>query len=83
MSGGGDGSTVLEVGVDEATLPLLEKLEGVVLEGPGAQGRMRLRLAPDVTPNAVARAIIEAGHALHAMVPTGRTLEDVFMELTR
>ena len=44
---------------------------------------MRLRLAPDVTPNAVARAIIEAGHELHAMVPTGRTLEDVFMELTR
>jgi len=83
LAGGEEGSQVVEIAVDEAGLRVLEALDGVTLEGPGAQGRMRLRLAEGTTPADVAKAVIEAGHPLHAMVPTGRTLEDVFMELTR
>ncbi len=83
LAGGEEGSQVVEIGVDEAAHAVIEALDGVTLEGPGAQGRMRLRLAEGTAPADVAKAVIEAGHPLHAMVPTGRTLEDVFMELTR
>ncbi len=82
LAGGAEGVQVVEIGVEEGSRHLLEALDGVTIEGPGGQGRLRLRLE-GIEPTAVARAVIEAGHPLHALVPMGRSLEDVFMELTR
>jgi len=81
--GGSEGSQVVELGIDADAVAAVESIDGVTVEGPGGQGRLRVRLAVGVEPTDVARAVLDAGHALHAMVPKGRNLEDVFMELTR
>jgi ABC-2 type transport system ATP-binding protein len=81
--GGSEGSQVVELGIDPEAQAVVEALEGATIEGPGSQGRLRVRLAAGVNPTDVARAVLEAGHELHALVPKGRSLEDVFMELTR
>jgi ABC-2 type transport system ATP-binding protein len=53
----------------------------VELEGPGTQGRVRLRLK-GLEPAALNRRLMEAGVDVDALVPERRNLEDVFLEVT-
>ncbi|MCJ7511788.1 MAG: ABC transporter ATP-binding protein [Anaerolineales bacterium] len=50
----------------------------------GGQGEVEVSGTPgqDLRP-AVARRIVEAGHDLYALTPTGLSLEEVFLQLTR
>jgi len=84
VSGVDQGLTV-EIGVDdvEAAKATLATLHGLTIEGSGAAGRLRVRLAPGERPAAIAKALVGAGVGVDALVPSERNLEDVFMELTR
>jgi ABC-2 type transport system ATP-binding protein len=53
----------------------------VEVEGPGAEGRLRLRLI-GLEPAALNRRLVEAGVAIESLVPEKRNLEDVFHEVT-
>jgi ABC-type multidrug transport system ATPase subunit len=54
----------------------------VAVEGPGAHGRIRLRLS-GLEPAALNRRLLEAGVDVDALVPERRNLEDVFLEVTK
>ena len=60
----------------------LEGLEGVVLGGRTAAGRLQVRL-DGLSTAALNAALSERGVLLSALVPVERSLEDVFLEVTR
>jgi ABC-2 type transport system ATP-binding protein len=74
---------VVEVGaVDVAKLrTVVEAFPEVKVEGPGREGRLRLRLA-GLEPAALNRRLVEAGVEVESLVPEKRNLEDVFLEVT-
>lgn len=61
---------------------LLATLDGVELLGPGARGRLRLRLDA-MDSAALNRKLVQAGVPVDALVPHVRDLEDLFLEVTR
>jgi ABC-2 type transport system ATP-binding protein len=78
------GSPIVRVefgGDTEALRAALSALDGVTVEGPGGDGRLRAAVRGRTIP-AVVRALVEAGVELEAVVPDKRSLEDVFLEVT-
>ena len=79
-------SSVQEVDVAAADMARLGEaiaaLEGVSLIGDGVEGRLRLGLEGRTVPQ-LNRALLEAGVELEALVPVQKSLEDLFLALTR
>lgn len=72
----------VELGGDAAAIAeALRGAEGATIEGPGADGRLRVALRGRTVPDLV-RTLVQAGVALEAVVPDRRSLEDVFLEVT-
>ena len=84
LTGDADGQagSCLRVGLADGA-PLPDTLPGVRSREPLGGGRYRLHLTPgaDPTPD-VARALVEAGCALHELVAEERSLEQIFVEVT-
>lgn len=79
-------SSVQEVdvaAVDMAALgQTITRLEGVSLIGDGVEGRLRLGLEGR-TVSELNRALLDAGVEVEALVPVQKSLEDLFLALTR
>lgn len=79
-------SSVQEVdvaAVDMAALgQTITRLEGVSLIGDGVEGRLRLGLEGRTVPE-LNRALLDAGVEVEALVPVQKSLEDLFLALTR
>lgn len=79
-------SSVKEVDVEVSDMDalggLVDKMGGVSLVGDGVEGRLRLALE-GVTVPALNRQLIEAGLEVEALVPVQKSLEDLFLALTR
>jgi len=76
---------ILEVAsVDEGALKAaLEGMDDLDLLGAGASGRLRVRLQGTLTAGALNRRLVQADIDLTALVPETRSLEDVFLEVTK
>ena len=73
---------VVEIGGDAEALRLaVASMPEVALEGPGGEGRVRLRLTGMEIPELV-RRLVAAGVAIETVLPDRRNLEDVFVEVT-
>lgn len=85
LSGSASPGILLEIGAPElgAVEGILAAMAGVSVEGPGGEGRLRVRLDDNVATADVARKLLAADIPIEALVPIRRNLEDVFMELTR
>ncbi|MEC7947432.1 MAG: ABC transporter ATP-binding protein [Myxococcota bacterium] len=79
-------SSVLEVDVGATDMTALARiapgLPGVALLGDGAEGRLRLGLEGRTVPQ-LNRALLEAGIDVEALVPVQKSLEELFLALTR
>ena len=79
-------SSVQEVDVGAADMAALgeaiARLDGVSLIGDGVEGRIRLGLEGRTVPQ-LNRALMDAGVELEALVPVQKSLEDLFLALTR
>lgn len=79
-------SSVQEVDVGAADMAALgeaiARLDGVSLIGDGVEGRLRLGLEGRTVPQ-LNRALMDAGVELEALVPVQKSLEDLFLALTR
>lgn len=79
-------SSVQEVDVAASDMAALGKaiaaLEGVELIGDGVEGRLRLGLEGRTVPQ-LNRALLDAGVEVEALVPVQKSLEDLFLALTR
>jgi len=75
---------ILEIdSTDEPGLrSILEGMDDVEILGPGASGRLRVRLGRDTAIGAVNRRLVQADIEVTALVPQTRNLEDVFLEVT-
>jgi len=84
MVAGAAGANVIEVGTPtpDALVGAVEGLDGVEILGPGEHGRIRIRPGT-MDSAALNRHLVEKGVAVEALVPIQRSLEDVFLELTR
>ncbi len=72
----------VEVGADPDALRVaVANIPEVTVEGPGAEGRVRVRLAGMEVPELV-RRLVAAGVAIDSVLPDRRNLEDVFVEVT-
>ncbi|HHO50416.1 MAG TPA: ABC transporter ATP-binding protein [Deltaproteobacteria bacterium] len=83
LAGEASPTHVVEIGTPEPTL-LEQHISGwpeITLEGPGREGRRRLRVQGLEIPQLVQR-LVEAGVPLQSVVPEQRNLEDVFLEVT-
>jgi ABC-2 type transport system ATP-binding protein len=79
------GGQQVELGIDAAARPaalqVFDRLGGVSVSGEAEEGRMLLSLrGPDVAQ--FNRALVEAGIAVHALVPRAGTLEELFLSVT-
>ena len=74
---------IVEVGGPDldAIRAVIAGVEGVEALGAGEKGRLRVSHG-EVPPAELNRRLVEAGVAVDALVPAGRNLEDVFMEVT-
>jgi ABC-2 type transport system ATP-binding protein len=80
----GDGSPIRVVEVAAPIEALTQAVTGwpeVEVEGPGAEGRLRLRLR-GLEPAALNKRLVQAGVDVDALIPERRNLEDVFLEVT-
>jgi ABC-2 type transport system ATP-binding protein len=69
---------------DEGALKAaLEGMDDLDLLGSGASGRQRIRLNGELSAAVVNRRLIAADIDVTALVPETRSLEDVFLEVTR
>jgi ABC-2 type transport system ATP-binding protein len=79
-------STVQEVDLGAADLQALGRvigeLDGVTLIGDGTEGRLRVGLDGVDVPT-LNRALVTAGVSVEAVVPVQKSLEDLFLSLTR
>jgi len=79
-------SSVQEVDVAAVDMIALGKaistMDGVSLIGDGVEGRIRLGLEGRSVPQ-LNRALLDAGIELEALVPVQKSLEDLFLALTR
>jgi ABC-type multidrug transport system ATPase subunit len=79
-------SSVQEVDVAAVDMAALGKavatIDGVSLIGDGVEGRIRLGLEGPTVPQ-LNRALLDAGIELEALVPVQKSLEDLFLALTR
>jgi len=84
ISGGHEGACRLEVGAQVADKlnAALQQLDGATVVGPGQAGRL-LVVLDELTPAAFNRHLMEQGVEVTALVPQERSLEDVFLEVTR
>ncbi len=81
------GSTVapvIEVGSSDpdALHAAIASIEGAEVLGPGERGRLRVRPGT-LDAAALNRHLVQAGVPVDTLVPLQRSLEDVFLELTR
>ena len=78
-----DGARVLSIGATdlEALAAALAALEGVEIVGEPEGGRLTVHHSLPVPT--IVRALVEAGVEVEALVPSTRSLEDVFLEVTR
>jgi len=74
---------IVEIGATDTALlqAVVATFAEVKVEGPGAEGRLRLRLE-GLEPAALNRRLVEAGVEIESLVPEKRNLEDVFLEVT-
>jgi ABC-2 type transport system ATP-binding protein len=71
----------VELGADAAAVEAaLQGVAGIAIEGPGAEGRVRVALT-GVPVGDLVRRLVEAGVSVEAVVPEKRNLEDVFLEV--
>ena len=79
-------SSVQEVDVAASDMAALgaaiDRIEGVELLGDGVEGRLRLGLQGRTVPQ-LNRALLEASVDVEALVPVQKSLEDLFLALTR
>jgi ABC-2 type transport system ATP-binding protein len=68
------------IGDRSRALAVLGRIHGVALEPDGA-GALRLRLPAAVCAAQVNAALVDAGVAVHALVPERQRLEDIYLEL--
>ena len=83
LAGEASPSRIIEVGSGNA-VALHAAVEGwseVGVEGPGREGRLRLRVQGLEVPELV-RRLVAAGVPLESVVPEKRDLEEVFLEVT-
>jgi ABC-2 type transport system ATP-binding protein len=75
---------VVEIGSPDAEKlrVAIEAMDGVEILGPGERGRLRVR-HPGLALSALNAALVRADVPVEALVPARRSLEDVFMEVTR
>jgi len=75
---------IVEIGATQPTAlaAALAAHPGVEVLGPGESGRTRVVLT-DTTPAALLQALVRADAGVEAFVPEQRSLEDVFLEVTR
>lgn len=84
LLGGVKVGVVVDIGAEDpaALSAVLSSLPGLEILGPGERGRLRVRLEAggpaDLLPVLVARGV-----RVDALVPSDRSLEDVFLEVTR
>jgi len=72
----------VEIGADPGALrAAVATMPEVTVEGPGGEGRLRVRLAGIEVPELV-RRLVAAGVAIESVLPDRRNLEDVFVEVT-
>jgi hypothetical protein len=72
----------VEIGADPTSLrAAVSAMPEVAVEGPGGEGRLRLRLTGIETSELV-RRLVAAGVAIESVLPDRRNLEDVFVEMT-
>ncbi len=76
------GPLIVEVAGDGDLPGVLDGLEGAHILGKGAHGRTRVRL-DGIDTAALTRALVGGGVGVSALVPETRSLEDVFLEVTR
>ena len=84
LLGRADGALLAEVGSVEAEslAAALEAMEGVHVVGPAQSGRTLVRVDAGGLAG-LNRGLVERGVPVSALVPEERTLEDVFLEVTR
>ena len=77
------GVSVVEVGSPDLTglEVAVSKIDGVVLDGEGDAGRLKLRVE-GMTPSELNTRLVENGVPVGALVPTERNLEELFLSLT-
>jgi ABC-2 type transport system ATP-binding protein len=75
---------IIEIGSSDGAklAAAIGSLAGVELVGPGENGRTRVAIL-EGEPAAILRALVEAGVPVDAFVPDTRSLEDVFLAVTR
>jgi ABC-2 type transport system ATP-binding protein len=79
----GQVANVVEIGGDlDAIRAWAEGREGVTVQGNGEAGRLRVHLGA-MEPAEANAALVQAGVRVGALVPVQRSLEDVFLEVTR
>lgn len=83
LAGEASPTRIVEVGTPAPDLlrAAVAAMTEVEVEGPGAAGRLRLRLR-GLEPAVLNRRLLEAGVDVDALVPERRNLEDVFLEVT-
>lgn len=76
-------ATQVEVGVGDraAAARVIEKLDGADLVGPAEEDRLLVGLR-GLDPAALNVALVQAGIAVHALVPRSGSLEDLFLAVT-
>jgi ABC-type multidrug transport system ATPase subunit len=83
LLGQGDAADVIEVGASDAAAleAAVHRLDGCEALGPGRNGRLMVR--HDIPAAALLRSLMADGVEVTAFVPSERSLEDVFLEVTR
>lgn len=83
LAGDASPTHVVEIGTHKprALDAALEAISGVRVEGPGTEGRLRLRVH-GMEVHELVRRLVAAGVPLESVVPEKRNLEDVFLEVT-
>jgi ABC-2 type transport system ATP-binding protein len=73
---------IVEIGADPAAVrAAVADVPEIAVEGPGGEGRLRLRLTGMEVPELV-RRLVAAGVAVESVVPDRKSLEDVFVAMT-
>ena len=84
LAGRAEPQRIVEIGATQPTAlaAALAAHPGVEVLGPGESGRTRVVLT-DTTPAALLQALVRDDAGVEAFVPEQRSLEDVFLEVTR
>ena len=83
LSGDGSPQRIVEIGSPSSQKleSTLEQVSGVTIEGPGADGRLRLHLQ-GLEISQLVEQLVKHGVPVESVVPEKRNLEDVFLEVT-